>query len=560
MLRSNSFIARFAAKALQLSLFIFPLATIAQAEAESKLSNPVYSPSVTINGLRGLTTVSSAEALGEGRITFGLYLQGYRQDRGYLNTPNTGALLFAGTGAFSYGVNSYVDIFGTVTAYSSSNYTNTDNNGGLGTIRAGIQGSLPFPKSAFLRMGGQAVLTGGTSRNQINTYRADGYNYFETRNGWDISGKLMQTFRFGGEDLGLKLHLNEGGVVGIINSNPSLLLLSAGLQANASFAVLGLELNSRTRFDNMAFATDPLWVTPSIHLRTPWSTNLLLGVDISLSKDRTDNNPIALDNPRALEPYRFFGAFAFSIDVLQGKRNAEFAAKEKAAMEKAAMERQAVASADRIDSLNTQSVADSVTRANEQRDSRLQLDSMQRDSRMQMDSMQSSADRTALATSDAAALGAKKATADSLALAQAGRDLAREKEMRSDAEKLLLSTGEMLLDAVYFESGKTIITINSKSYLNVIAKMLKKYPKLQFEVAGHTDNKGGNDFNVTLSQGRADAVKYYLNEVAPDLRLTAKGYGMSSPKADNNTNDGRQINRRVELRVTNRDALQEYAQ
>jgi Outer membrane protein and related peptidoglycan-associated (lipo)proteins len=113
---------------------------------------------------------------------------------------------------------------------------------------------------------------------------------------------------------------------------------------------------------------------------------------------------------------------------------------------------------------------------------------------------------------------------------------------------------------VYFETGKTIISINSKPYLNIIGKMLLKYPKLQIEVAGHTDNVGGIDYNVTLSQGRAEAVRAYLVEVAPALNsnLNSHGYGMSMPKADNNTKAGRLANRRVELRVMNKDALQEY--
>ncbi|MBN1625958.1 MAG: OmpA family protein [Deltaproteobacteria bacterium] len=498
----------------------------------------MYSPAVNIEALRGLTTIGSAESMGEGRITFGFFMPGYKQQRGYLNTPNTNALLFTGTGAFSYGVNSNVDIFGSVAGYASSNYTNTDKSGGLGTIRAGAQGSLPFPKHAFVRMGGQATISGGTARNQINTYRADGFNYFETRTGWDISGRFMQTIRFGGEDFGVKLHLNEAGVVGIINSDPALLLLGAGLQGNVQFAVLGLEFNSRTRFNDMSFGTDPLWITPSIHFRTPWNMNVLAGVDISLSADRTDNNPQALDNPRALEPYRVFGALAFSVDVLQGRRNAEFAAKEKVAQEKADLERKAAQSADQVQSLAMKSAADSVALANEKRDGRMRRDSMQKK----------------------ADLLAQKATADSLALIRAARDLANEKEKRSDAEKQLLSTGELLLDAVYFETGKTNITINSKSYLNIIAKMLLKYPKLQFEVAGHTDNVGAINFNITLSQGRADAVRFYLTGVAPTLHLSAHGYGISRPKADNNTKEGRQINRRVELRVINMDVLPEYSQ
>jgi outer membrane protein OmpA-like peptidoglycan-associated protein len=177
-----------------------------------------------------------------------------------------------------------------------------------------------------------------------------------------------------------------------------------------------------------------------------------------------------------------------------------------------------------------------------------------------MDSMQRRAADDSIANKAAADVSAKKATADSLALILAASNLAEEKSKRTDAENKLLSTGELLLDAVYFETGKTIISINSKPYLNIIGKMLAKYPKLQIEVQGHTDNVGGQAYNVTLSQGRADAVRSYLVDVSPALNstLSAHGYGMSMAKADNATKEGRLINRRVELRVTNKDALLQY--
>jgi outer membrane protein OmpA-like peptidoglycan-associated protein len=153
---------------------------------------------------------------------------------------------------------------------------------------------------------------------------------------------------------------------------------------------------------------------------------------------------------------------------------------------------------------------------------------------------------------DSAAL-ANKAEQDSVALATSQGNL-------SDAEKQLLSTGMLLLDACYFETGKTDISINSKPYLNIIAKMLLKYPKLQIEVSGYTDNVGGANYNMNLSQGRAAAVESYMVMVAPALsgNLTAKGYGLNDPKADNSTADGRKMNRRTELQVTNKDALKQY--
>ena len=195
-------------------------------------------------------------------------------------------------------------------------------------------------------------------------------------------------------------------------------------------------------------------------------------------------------------------------------------------------------------------------------DDSVTLASEKKNGRMQMDSMQRKSDDDARATKAAADVLAKKATDDSLALILAAKDLAYEKGKRSDAEKQLLSTGELLLDAVYFQTGKTIISINSKPYLNIIGKMLLKYPKLQIEVAGYTDNVGGIDYNINLSQGRAESVRNYLTQMEPALssKLNSHGYGMSMPKADNGTADGRTTNRRVELRVINRDALLEYSQ
>jgi len=533
----------FSAAALFLAGCLVP--AMLAASTENSDSTPVFSPVVNGEALRGLSTIGSAESMGEGRITFNFIAPWYRQERGYLTAPNAGANVFTGAGAFSYGVNSNVDIFASLAGYSSSKYTRSNTSYGLGTIRAGAQGSLPFPRSAFISMGGQAALIGGTSQNQINTYRADGYNYLETRTGYDFLAKLMQTAVGGNEDWGIKLHLNEAGVMSIGKYEPALLLLGAGLQANVGFAVLGTEINSRTRFNDMSFGTDPLWITPSLHIRTPYQMNAMVGVDVSLSKDRPDNNP------RALEPYRIFGSVAFSYDMLANRKLADISRRQKAAQDKKDMENKAAKSADQVRSLTLKSTNDSAALDQEKKNGRSQMDSMQRD-----------ADYTARENKAQADKAAQKATADSLALVASANNLAVEKEKRSDAEKKLLSTGELLLDAVYFETNKTIISINSKPYLNIIGKMLLKYPKLQIEVAGHTDNVGGKDYNVTLSQGRAESVRSYLVEVAPALNATlnSHGYGMNMPKADNGTKEGRLTNRRVELRVLNMNALQQYSE
>jgi OOP family OmpA-OmpF porin len=75
---------------------------------------------------------------------------------------------------------------------------------------------------------------------------------------------------------------------------------------------------------------------------------------------------------------------------------------------------------------------------------------------------------------------------------------------------------------------------------------------MKVEVAGHTDNVGTDAYNLKLSQGRATAVRdYFVSQGVPSSQLTVKGYGESDPIADNNTDEGRERNRRSELRILN---------
>jgi outer membrane protein OmpA-like peptidoglycan-associated protein len=308
------------------------------------------------------------------------------------------------------------------------------------------------------------------------------------------------------------------------------LLLGLGLQGNVnSILALGLEVNSRTFFNDVAFKTDPLWVTPSIVFRTPFYMNFLVGGDIAASQQRSSGDV------RSLEQYRIFGGIDFSFDLLAGQRKAERDAKaeaeRKAAMDKEEQQKKETRLRAVADSLAAKMKADSVVAAQQQETAKRRADSL-----------------------------AAKAKQDSVALVDTKKRLQEEMSKRSDVEKQLLSTGLLILDAVYFESGKTEISINSKPYLNIIGKMLLKYPKLLLEIGGHTDNIGGHDSNKRLSLSRAESVRQYLVQVAPDLasRLTANGYGPDLPKADNRTAAGRKQNRRVELQVMNKDVLREY--
>lgn len=108
----------------------------------------------------------------------------------------------------------------------------------------------------------------------------------------------------------------------------------------------------------------------------------------------------------------------------------------------------------------------------------------------------------------------------------------------------------VVLEGVVFETGSDVLTPNAKTVLDDQVAALKGQPDMRVEIGGHTDNRGAETYNFGLSVQRAQAVKDYLVERGIDAsRLTARGYGESAPRASNDTAEGRQQNRRVELKV-----------
>jgi OmpA-OmpF porin, OOP family len=102
---------------------------------------------------------------------------------------------------------------------------------------------------------------------------------------------------------------------------------------------------------------------------------------------------------------------------------------------------------------------------------------------------------------------------------------------------------------IFFETGKATLLSKSFAPLNEVAKIMKDNPELKLDIDGHTDNTGTDEFNQSLSDRRAAAVKAYLVKRGVDeSRITSTGYGESQPVADNKTSTGRQKNRRVELK------------
>ena len=83
-----------------------------------------------------------------------------------------------------------------------------------------------------------------------------------------------------------------------------------------------------------------------------------------------------------------------------------------------------------------------------------------------------------------------------------------------------------------------------------LVSYLKNKDDIRIEIAGHTDNVGKEADNIKLSRERADAIRnYVIKKGIPPARITAKGYGASQPVADNDTDEGRQANRRTEVRI-----------
>ena len=116
-----------------------------------------------------------------------------------------------------------------------------------------------------------------------------------------------------------------------------------------------------------------------------------------------------------------------------------------------------------------------------------------------------------------------------------------------------------VLKGVNFDFDKSTLRPDAVSILNEAIEILKRYPDLRVEVAGHTDSKGTDAYNQALSERRASAVYDYLtsNGLAASRLVGPNGYGESRPIAPNTNDDGsdnpegRAINRRTELNVQN---------
>ncbi len=114
---------------------------------------------------------------------------------------------------------------------------------------------------------------------------------------------------------------------------------------------------------------------------------------------------------------------------------------------------------------------------------------------------------------------------------------------------------------ILFDIDKSILRPVSQTNLTELAKILNKYPDTNILIEGHTDNTGSDEHNMALSKDRAQAVAFYLATLdVKSARFSTTGYGETQPIVMNDTPEGRQKNRRVDIAVIANDKLKKAAQ
>jgi OOP family OmpA-OmpF porin len=113
------------------------------------------------------------------------------------------------------------------------------------------------------------------------------------------------------------------------------------------------------------------------------------------------------------------------------------------------------------------------------------------------------------------------------------------------------SEGIVIHQQIFFETNRAVIRSISFPILDTVAQVMRDFPDITIEVQGHTDSRGRDEHNLRLSQQRADSVREYLLRAGiATERLTARGYGETTPIETNATPQGRGLNRRVEFHRT----------
>ncbi|HUJ81089.1 MAG TPA: OmpA family protein, partial [Candidatus Acidoferrales bacterium] len=174
------------------------------------------------------------------------------------------------------------------------------------------------------------------------------------------------------------------------------------------------------------------------------------------------------------------------------------------------------------------------------------------------------------AAAQSAQLAAQQKAAADAAAESAKRAVAQAEAEKAELRKQLLAQLSSILQThdtvrglivnmsdVLFDTGSYTLKPGAREKLAKISGILLAYPALKIQIEGHTDSVGGDDFNQKLSEQRAEMVRDYLiDQLVPASSVTARGFGKTKPIATNDTPEGRQQNRRVEL-VVSGDAIGE---
>ena len=115
-------------------------------------------------------------------------------------------------------------------------------------------------------------------------------------------------------------------------------------------------------------------------------------------------------------------------------------------------------------------------------------------------------------------------------------------------------------EKILFGFNQSNLNASASTNLDKLAIILKEYPDTDIEVQGHTDSKGTDEYNTTLSLKRASSVATYLRgKGIASSRIKTKGFGETAPVASNETEDGRAQNRRVNFLITANEKMKEDA-
>ena len=144
-----------------------------------------------------------------------------------------------------------------------------------------------------------------------------------------------------------------------------------------------------------------------------------------------------------------------------------------------------------------------------------------------------------------------QAAADAAAQAAEMQKQLDELNAKATDRGMVLTLGDVL-----FASGRAELKEGANSNLNKLVDFLNHYPDRTVMIEGYTDSVGGDDYNLGLSQRRADTVKSYLTgQGIASVRLSSSGKGESGAVAGNDSAEGRQQNRRVEVIIVNQTAM-----